>query len=171
MTSDILLHRRTFLARSGLSLGAAALGTLIARDAVASVSARGAIHPLHHPPRAKAVIFLCLAGGPSHLETFDEKPLLAELDGKEMPESVTAGQPIAQLQRWHLRFHSPALLAKPTAAVMPNSWCRATAAFHMDVVATGIQHGKNSAPSAALILAVGSPHSSEALASIVGGEA
>jgi hypothetical protein len=44
------------------------------------------------------VIFLCLAGGPSHLETFDPKPKLAELDGQEMPESVTAGQPIAQLQ-------------------------------------------------------------------------
>jgi hypothetical protein len=44
------------------------------------------------------VIFLCLAGGPSHLETFDPKPKLTELDGQEMPESVTAGQPIAQLQ-------------------------------------------------------------------------
>jgi hypothetical protein len=98
MTPDTFVHRRTFLARSGLSLGGAALGSLLARDAAASATARGAIHPLHHPPRAKAVIFLCLAGGPSHLETFDEKPLLAELDGKEMPESVTEGQPIAQLQ-------------------------------------------------------------------------
>jgi hypothetical protein len=104
------VHRRTFLARSGLSLGGAALGSLLARDALsaaASVGAArqssglgyaGAVHPLHHPPRAKAVIFLCLAGGPSHLETFDYKPVLADLDGKAMPESVTAGQPIAQLQ-------------------------------------------------------------------------
>jgi hypothetical protein len=104
--TDCSLHRRTFLARSGLSLGAAALSGLLARDGrsaePASVAApghaRGAVHPLHHAPRARSVIFLCLAGGPSHLETFDPKPKLTELDGQEMPESVTAGQPIAQLQ-------------------------------------------------------------------------
>ena len=39
-----------------------------------------------------------MAGGPSHLETFDYKPKLAELDGQPMPESFTKGQPIAQLQ-------------------------------------------------------------------------
>jgi len=44
------------------------------------------------------VIFVCLAGGPSHLETFDHKPRLAALDGRPMPESFTAGRPIAQLQ-------------------------------------------------------------------------
>lgn len=100
------LHRRMFLARSGLSLGGAALGTLLARDSLAAAIApvgqaateTGAVWPLHHPPRAKSVIFLCLAGGPSHLESFDHKPLLAKLDGEEMPASVTAGQPIAQLQ-------------------------------------------------------------------------
>jgi hypothetical protein len=99
------IHRRTFLARSGLSLGGASLATLLARDGLATTppagpgpTARGAIWPLHHPPRAKSVIFLCLAGGPSHLESFDPKPLLTKLDGQEMPESVTAGQPIAQLQ-------------------------------------------------------------------------
>ncbi len=104
MHDQLSIHRRIFLARSGLSLGGAALGSLLARDAVAAAGAgpaaqaRGAIHPLHHPAKARAVIFICLAGGPSHLETFDFKPLLAELDGKEMPQSVTAGQPIAQLQ-------------------------------------------------------------------------
>jgi len=104
------IHRRTFLSHSGLSLGTAALSGLLARDGLAAtISApadrplagdrfAGAISPLHHPPRAKSVIFLCLAGGPSHLETFDYKPVLAKLDGQEMPASVTAGQPIAQLQ-------------------------------------------------------------------------
>ena len=106
MPDPLQLARRTFLARSGLNLGGAALSGLLARDAVAAVASGpasagasgGAINPLHHAPRAKAVIFLCLAGGPSHLETFDHKPLLAKLDGQPMPESVTAGQPIAQLQ-------------------------------------------------------------------------
>jgi hypothetical protein len=92
MLSPIAIQRRTFLARSGLSLGGAALAGLLEREA-----ARAA-EPLHHPARAKAVIFLCLAGGPSHLETFDYKPKLRELDGQYMPASVTAGQPLAQLQ-------------------------------------------------------------------------
>ncbi len=107
ITSTIAqIQRRTFLARAGLNLGGAALSGLLARDTVAASVARsaqvgrsqGVIDPLHHPPKAKAVIFLCLAGGPSHLETFDHKPLLTKLDGEPMPESVTAGQPIAQLQ-------------------------------------------------------------------------
>ena len=58
----------------------------------------GAINPLHFPPKAKRVIFLYQAGGPSHLETFDYKPKLAEMHGKGMPESFTKGQQIAQLQ-------------------------------------------------------------------------
>ena len=101
------IHRRTFLARTGLSLGGAALGGLLCRDGLAAAAASGVIQPLHHPPRAKAVIFLCLAGGPSHLETFDHKPLLAKLDGQDMPESVTAGQPIAQLQGQKLTCLGP----------------------------------------------------------------
>jgi hypothetical protein len=110
MNDPLSIQRRTFLTRSGLSLGGAALSGLLARDGLAAarspspassvLSGRypGAVYPLHHPPRARSVIFLCLAGGPSHLETFDYKPVLAQRDGQDMPESVTAGQPIAQLQ-------------------------------------------------------------------------
>ena len=85
-----MINRRAFLAGSGLSLGSAALDTLIAKDAG---------QPMYLLPKAKAkrVIFLCMAGGPSHLETFDYKPKLDELNGKPMPESFTQGQPIAQL--------------------------------------------------------------------------
>ena len=91
--------RRSFL-RQG-SLGAAALGTLLARDA--SAAGDPGVHAgfpglPHHAPTAKRVIFLCMAGGPSHLETFDYKPKLDEMNGKPMPESFTKGQPIAQLQ-------------------------------------------------------------------------
>ena len=100
--SDI--HRRTFLARSGLNIGAAALTSLLAGDAVAAPGglqqqqAFERMKILHHPPRTKAVIFLCLAGGPSHLETFDYKPVLSEQDGKGDARKHYSGQPIAQLQ-------------------------------------------------------------------------
>jgi hypothetical protein len=62
---------------------------------------------LTHAPKAKRVIHLCMAGGPSHLETFDPKPVLEENHGKPMPESLTAGQPIAQLQGQALKAFKP----------------------------------------------------------------
>ena len=67
-------------------------------DGRTSRVSHGAINPLHYAAKAKRVIFLYQAGGPSHLETFDYKPKLAELHGKGMPESFTKGQQIAQLQ-------------------------------------------------------------------------
>ena len=103
------LQRRTFLARSGVGLGSIALSSLLQRDAAAATSeakanASGGLPGLPHMPvKAKRVIFLCMAGGPSHLETFDYKPKLDEFDGQPMPASYTEGQPIAQLQGQKLK--------------------------------------------------------------------
>ena len=47
---------------------------------------------LHHPARAKRVIYLFMAGGPSQLETFDYKPLLNQRNGEQLPDSVRMGQ-------------------------------------------------------------------------------
>jgi len=95
MNTEIL--RRTFL-RQGLSgLGLFSLNSLLAAEA-AKPASKGVVNPLHHPAKAKRVIFLYQAGGPSHLETFDFKPKLAEMHSKPMPESLTKGQQIAQLQ-------------------------------------------------------------------------
>ncbi|MDF1812627.1 MAG: DUF1501 domain-containing protein [Verrucomicrobiales bacterium] len=93
--------RRTFLGQSGFSLGSAALASLLGNG----TSFASADHPdtPYFAAKAKRVIFLCMAGGPSHLETFDYKPKLNELDGKPMPESFTKGQPIAQLQGQELQ--------------------------------------------------------------------
>jgi hypothetical protein len=93
------LRRRAFLKHAGFGLGTAALSSLLPGTAGAqSLAYRGLPDMPHLPARAKRVIFLCMAGGPSHLETFDYKPKLDELNGKPMPESYTKGQPIAQLQ-------------------------------------------------------------------------
>src|SRR6202158_3107270 len=93
-----LPYRRTFL-RDGLSgLGLIALNSLLTPKMFAGPSSKGVVNPLHHPAKAKRVIFLYQAGGPSHLETFDYKPKLAEMHGKPMPDSFTKGQQIAQLQ-------------------------------------------------------------------------
>jgi Protein of unknown function (DUF1501) len=68
---------------------------------------RGVVNPLHHPAKAKRVIYLYQAGGPSHLETFDFKPKLQSMDGQGMPESFTKGQQIAQLQGKELKCFGP----------------------------------------------------------------
>ncbi len=94
--------RRSFLGSASAGIGALALGSLLRPDALrADVSVprwEGVINPPHYKPRAKRIIHLYMAGGPSHLETFDHKPKLAEMNGKPMPPSLTQGQQIAQLQ-------------------------------------------------------------------------
>src|SRR5215207_5230472 len=110
--------RRSFLGAAAKSIGGVALASLIDPSLVSAgpattQSARAADHwngivnPLHFAPKAKRVIHLYMAGGPSHLETFDYRPKLAEMTGKPMHESFTKGQPIAQLQGRELRCLGP----------------------------------------------------------------
>ena len=113
--NDQAVNRRAFLTRTSFGLGATALSQLLGQDGYV---ARGQQPPVragygglpglpHHLAKAKRVIFLYMAGGPSHLETFDYKPVLAEMHGKPMPPSYTAGQPIAQLQGQELKCQGP----------------------------------------------------------------
>lgn len=104
------LNRRHFLKNGGVGIGSMALSSLLSREAFAgSVGERwdGVVSPVHLPAKAKRVIYLYMAGGPSHLESFDYKPTLAKFDGKAMPESLTKGQPIAQLQGKKLICRGP----------------------------------------------------------------
>jgi hypothetical protein len=113
------LRRRTFIRDSIYGLGGLALATLMdpsllgkaARaegDAAASVGRwRGVVNPPHLPIKAKRVIHLCMAGGPSQFESLDHKPRLKELDGKPFPESFTKGQQLAQLQNMVLKARGP----------------------------------------------------------------
>jgi hypothetical protein len=97
-----LIGRRAFL-RRGMGLGFLGLAALqkpdwFLRNAAAAPAQPGALSSLHFPARAKRVIFLYMSGGPSQLETFDNKPELARRAGQEMPTSLLEGTPIAQLQ-------------------------------------------------------------------------
>ncbi len=107
------LSRRAFINQATVGIGSLALTRQLMAETAGSAKNtpgsgpwRGAIEP-HFAPKAKRVIFLCMAGGPSHLETFDYKPKLAEMDGKPMPASLTEGQPIAQLQNKELKCFGP----------------------------------------------------------------
>ena len=96
-----MISRRAFLGQSGYGVGAAALGSLLAKE-------QGQLLiPTVRRPKARRVIHLCMAGGPSHLEGFDWKPELRRRHGQDMPESFTKGQPIAQLQGQKLRCLGP----------------------------------------------------------------
>ena len=104
--------RRAFLGRGTQGVGALALASLMApRSSRASAAQpmRGVFDWLPLRQKAKRVIWLSMAGGPSHLETFDPKPKLAELDGQPMPESMTKGQQLAQLQGAKLMCFGPQL--------------------------------------------------------------
>ena len=102
------ISRRAFINSASVGIGTSALTYQLMAEAGATPQTGwpGAIKP-HHNPKAKRVIFLCMAGGPSHIETLDYKPELAKMDGKPMPKSITEGQPIAQLQGKALNCMGP----------------------------------------------------------------
>ena len=95
-----LLHqitRRHFFRDCGIGLGSIALSTLVGRDAAASVAARNPIAPraTHFPARAKNVIFMFMAGGPSQLELFDYKPELQQYTDQPVPNEFLEGKRFA----------------------------------------------------------------------------
>ncbi|MBL9188539.1 MAG: DUF1501 domain-containing protein [Opitutaceae bacterium] len=112
-THALSVNRRAFLQQSAYGLGGLALAMLTQRLGAATPTAKrppgwnGALTAAHLPVKAKRVIFLCMAGGPSQFETFDWKPKLKELHDQPFPESFTAGQQLAQLQNMVLKARGP----------------------------------------------------------------
>ena len=91
------LTRRALFGRTTTGLGSLALASLLNPNLLrAADTSSGAASPLHFAPKARRIIYLYMAGGPSHLETLDYKPKLAAMQGQPMPGSYTAGMPIAQ---------------------------------------------------------------------------
>src|SRR6186713_1786898 len=96
-----MLTRRHFFGKSAAAIGTAALATLLApahgednkKDPASQSAARvgGLAGIPHFAPKAKRVIYLFQSGGPSQIELFDEKPLLKEKHGSELPDSVRMG--------------------------------------------------------------------------------
>src|SRR5262245_16957567 len=91
-----LLTRRHFFGRTATGIGVAALAGLLNK-------ARGEDAP-HFAPRAKRVIYLFMSGGPSHIDLFDYKPKLKELNGKELPASVRMGQRVTGMTAFQGKF-------------------------------------------------------------------
>src|SRR5437764_1115689 len=93
--ADLLLNRRDLLRRCGMGMGAVTLSTLLGDIGALTPGAvagdvADAVNPLapkfpHFPGRAKRVIHFFLNGGPSHVDTFDPKPMLAKYAGQPLP--------------------------------------------------------------------------------------
>src|SRR5438093_9123414 len=107
--ADLALTRRDFLCRCGMGMGAVALANLMGEIGFLSMANAAAtdLNPLaprlpHFAPRAKRVIHLFMNGGPSHVDTFDPKPLLDKYHGKPIP-----GQNLRTERKTGTAFRSP----------------------------------------------------------------
>jgi hypothetical protein len=87
--------RRNFLLSTGHGMGAAALSSLWNPEIIGTAGAASGLPGFpNFAPKAKRAIYLFFPGGPSHIDTFDYKPALREIHGKELPDSVRKGQRI-----------------------------------------------------------------------------
>lgn len=89
-----------------MGVGSMALSSLMAERGLGEPATRGSEEPMHpkpphFPAKAKNVIFLFMAGGPSQLEMFEYKPKLTELNGEPIPESFVAGKRFAFMDSSH----------------------------------------------------------------------
>ena len=90
MDSSFPIDRRRLLQRSAMGMGSLALSAMLGQESAANAPSDRSIAPLaprgpHFQPKAKRVIHLFMNGGPSHLDTFDPKPLLNKNHGKVLP--------------------------------------------------------------------------------------
>jgi hypothetical protein len=91
------LTRRGLLSRIGMGFGSMALGKLMhesgAQAAAAAVQDPFGVRTPHFAPKAKRVVHLFMNGGPSHVDTFDPKPMLTKFDGKILPNTLKTERP------------------------------------------------------------------------------
>ena len=93
--NGLLQTRRELIFNSAKCLGGAALGSLMAPEAISALKTNpygGLPGVPHFAPKAKRIIMLFNSGGPSHIDTFDYKPVMNDFHGEELPESVRNGQ-------------------------------------------------------------------------------
>ncbi|MCA9135492.1 MAG: DUF1501 domain-containing protein [Planctomycetales bacterium] len=97
--------RRHFFSNCTMGVGSMALASLMAQEGISTPTSQSSNpllpKPTHFPPRAKNVIFLFMAGGPTQLETFEYKPELTKRNGEPIPESFIKGKRFAFMNSSH----------------------------------------------------------------------
>ncbi len=109
------MTRRHFFGRTGFSLGSIALGSLLAREGRGAPSA--AVNPVAprapmFAAKAKRVIYLHMAGSPSQLDLFDDKPMLRKFDGQPCPKELLEGKRFAFIKGVPFMLGSPFKFAR-----------------------------------------------------------
>lgn len=94
--------RRQFFATTGKGLGAAALTSL--RGGQADAETNGVLARTHLPAKAKRVIWLFMAGAPSHIDILDHKPKMVDMFDEDLPASVRQGQRLTTMTASQPRF-------------------------------------------------------------------
>src|SRR5829696_5960258 len=122
-----MFSRRTLLKSTASGFGYLAFAALAHEQTRADAKANPlAPKPPHFPARAKRVIFLCMEGGPSHVDTFDYKPKLSEDDGKTFGKGRAAGASLLG-SAWKFRQHGQGGLwiseLFPEVAAMADDLC------------------------------------------------
>jgi len=104
------LTRRHFFGSAGLSLGSAALYSMMANESRGAeltgtkTGINAALPITHFAPKAKRVIYLHMVGGPSQLDTYDYKPKMGEFYDKDLPDSIRMGQRLTTMTSGQARF-------------------------------------------------------------------
>ena len=107
--NQLLVNRRHFFGRMATGIGVAALGSLLNPGAFAAMVGEqkrygGMAGVPHFPPKAKRVIYLFMAGGPSQIDLLDYKPALEKLHNTELPDSIRMGQRITGMTSGQKNF-------------------------------------------------------------------
>ena len=102
--------RRHFFGRSACGIGTAALASLLGGQNAAGARTadgptdRGALGGTHFAPKARRIIYLFMSGAPSQMDLFDHKPLMRDMAGEELPESVRMGQRLTTMTSKQAKF-------------------------------------------------------------------
>jgi hypothetical protein len=146
MPAGDLLSRRQMLRSSAVGFGYLALASMLAEDAAASDAAVDPLAPKapHFPARAKRIIFLFMKGGPSHVDTFDHKPLLDRDHGKPLPFAKPRVQfaPTGNLLKSPWKFHKHGASGIAVSELFPHlAECVDDICFLHSLHGTNAAHG------------------------------
>ncbi len=106
LENGLNVNRRRFLTRLGMGLGGAALGSLLIPDLFSGSSEEEMLMTglPHFAPKAKRIIYLFQNGAPSQLDLFDYKPMLQQMQGQDLPESIRKGQRLTGMTSGQAKF-------------------------------------------------------------------
>src|SRR5262245_6758892 len=129
------MTRRHFFRQTGFGIGSLALASLIDERLLAAAADPAGPRALDFAPKAKQVIYLFMAGAPSQIDLFDEKPKLRQYDGQPIPEEIVKGERFAFIKGTPRLLGSPFTFGKHGQSGAELSTLLPNLAKHADEIA------------------------------------